>query len=330
MAPRIAVSVIIVTCRRLTELRRCLAALQTHLREPGIPPTEVLTVHAPGDDDAIAVVRAEFPFVRVIASTIRNLCVQRNLGARAAAGEVLVYLDDDAWPRPGWLQALFAAFADPVLQVGTGPVLFGDGRRQYGPMAVTRMVRPLALPDATPVPAGMSPTVPGCNLAVRRALLFAVGGFDEQLSIHFDDVDFCLRAFAACGRERRAFGWVEGASVHHEPAPGPFRRTRWDRDWRTVARDSIYLAFRHGDARRWWRIWWPLAIQLPKLLRFPAWLLLGRLGAAAFVRCTTRHLLGLVEGYRKGWSASPRLPLQPLPAPALTIPVEPPCATASR
>ncbi|MBK8095715.1 MAG: glycosyltransferase [Planctomycetes bacterium] len=313
MAPGVAMSVIVVTCQRLTELRRCLTALRAHLQEPGVPTTEVLTVHAPGDELAMAAVRSEFPFVRVIGSAIRNLCVQRNLGAQAAAGEVIVYLDDDAWPRPGWLQALAAAFVSARTQVATGPVLHEDGRRQYGPMAVTPLVRQLALPDGTAVPDGMAPTVPGCNFAVRRSMVFATGGFDEQLSIHSDDVDFCIRAFAAVGGDRAAFTWVPAAGIHHEPAPGPFRRTRWDRDWRTVARDSIYLAFRHGQARRWWRLGLPLLIQIPKLLRFPLWLLLGRLGPRAFGRCVLRHLIGLVEGYRKGWSTSPRLPLRPLP-----------------
>ena len=37
----------------------------------------------------------------------------RNAGARAADGEVIVFIDDDALPRSGWLPALLACFREP-------------------------------------------------------------------------------------------------------------------------------------------------------------------------------------------------------------------------
>ncbi len=45
---------------------------------------------------------------------------QKNHGAGEAAGGILVFLDSDAVPEPGWLEALLAPFADPAIDVVAG------------------------------------------------------------------------------------------------------------------------------------------------------------------------------------------------------------------
>jgi len=45
---------------------------------------------------------------------------QKNHGAGKAAGGILVFLDSDAIPEPGWLEALLAPFADPAIEVVAG------------------------------------------------------------------------------------------------------------------------------------------------------------------------------------------------------------------
>ena len=44
----------------------------------------------------------------------------KNHGARAARGSIVVFLDSDAVPEPGWLGALLAPFDDPAVQVVAG------------------------------------------------------------------------------------------------------------------------------------------------------------------------------------------------------------------
>lgn len=44
----------------------------------------------------------------------------KNHGAQAAAGSVVVFLDSDAVPEPGWLPALLEPFTDPAVQVVAG------------------------------------------------------------------------------------------------------------------------------------------------------------------------------------------------------------------
>lgn len=312
------VSVVVITADRLVDLRRCLGELERHLREPGAPAAEVVTVHAPDDDDALAMVRREFPWVQAHRAERRGIGHQRNLGARLARGEVITYLDDDAWPRPGWLTAVAAAFADERVVAASGPVLRGDGSRQFGRLAASALGRIVAVADDGATPRRMSPTFSGCNLSLRRSALFAAGGFDENLVYQPDDMDVCWRLFARAGRRAEAFVFCEAITVHHESSPGPYRRTLQDRDWFTVARDTVYFAFRHGG--RWRAVLGAGVIQLPKLARFARWFATGRLGPLPFVRCAAKLLLGIAAGYGKGLCRAPVLPLEPRPAAVGTLP----------
>lgn len=310
-----SVSILIPTWRRLTELTRCLRALRDEVVGHGH--AEVVTIHAPGDEATEAAIVAEHSaWVDVQRASQRNLSLQRNHGARGARGDVVVYLDDDAWPQPGWLTALLTPLVDTRIAGVGGRVVRGDGSLQYGGMAVTPSGRPFVLADDAEPPAGAARTLPGGNLAVRRDVLFALGGFDENIAYHFDDVDFSLRLAAAGHRAV----YRRDATVYHEPAPGPHRRTFWDRDWRTIATNSIYLALRHTPATRRGRLLTPALLQVPKTARFFVWLCTGKLRPFAFARAVAGQWTGVVAGYRKGRTQAPRLPLH-TPTPA-TLPTE--------
>ena len=305
------VSIVVVTSDRLVDLRRCLTALHEHTRGPGLPASEILTVHAPHDHAAMAMVRHEFPEVTVHVAAARHISQQRNLGARMAKGVVLAYIDDDAWPHTGWLRELTEAFTDPRVVAASGPVRRGDGSFQCERLMSSPIGRLLPRRSDQPLTRGFSPSFSGCNLALRRSALFACGGFDENLSYQPDDMDVCGRLFARVGRDEAAFRYCPGAVVTHESSPGPYRRTLEDRAWYVVARDNVYYAFRHGGLLRG-AIGGGL-LQVPKLLRFGRWLLTGKLGPLAFVRCLGKHVAGTAAGYAKGLLRPAMLPLRPLP-----------------
>jgi GT2 family glycosyltransferase len=291
-------SVVIVTCARPEELARCLDALSQHATRHDV---DVTTVHAPGDHTSVALVRERFPQVRVVETERRNISHQRNAGAATADGDVLVYLDDDAWPAGGWLDALGDAFAaEPDLAEAGGPVLEPDGRLQMGPTAISRFARTRTVRGPDHVPGGHVFQITGCNMAIRADALRDVGGFDETYAYHLDDSDVALRL--ADGGHR--IGWVPEARVHHDKAPGPHRRTPYDRDWWSVARNDVVFAFRHVRGGRWRLAFAPWALQVGRLLRMTGWMLTGRLGVAAFVRCKCHLLAGTWAGYRAALSGS--------------------------
>src|SRR5919201_5934053 len=104
------VSVLIVSWCRPEYVRACLA----HLTELTARPDEVVVVDASGDDRTAAVVN-DFPAVVRIpfAGGAGHLTRSRNVGLLHVSGDVIAFIDDDAYVRDGWLTAMLAAFADP-------------------------------------------------------------------------------------------------------------------------------------------------------------------------------------------------------------------------
>jgi GT2 family glycosyltransferase len=127
--------------------------------------------------------------VRLISTENRGLSSARNTGMRAATGEIVAYIDDDAYPDPHWLHYL----ADMFLRtdhVGVGgPNLPPPGD---GPLAEC-----VACAPGGPVHVLLTDTlaehVPGCNMAFRKSALQTIDGFDVRYRVAGDDVDLCWR-----------------------------------------------------------------------------------------------------------------------------------------
>jgi glycosyltransferase involved in cell wall biosynthesis len=170
-----AASVILCTRDRPAEVSECVAACTAHgvLADGG----EIVVV-----DNGVTPLQIELPGVRVVREPIAGLSRARNAGARVAANDLLVYLDDDARPAPGWIESLRDAFCDPRVVIAGGPIypLWPAERPAGWPAAgLESFFGGLSLGDADfefPGRAG----VYGGNWGVRRAILDAVGGFDVQ------------------------------------------------------------------------------------------------------------------------------------------------------
>ncbi|PYO89494.1 MAG: glycosyl transferase, partial [Gemmatimonadetes bacterium] len=160
------------------------------------PNYEVIVVDD-GSRDATATIARQYD-CRLIRTPNRGLAHARNAGLGAANGEIVAYIDDDAYPDPHWLRYLAATFMSTHHAGVGGPNIAppGDGwiaecvaRAPGGPQHVL-------LSDEE------AEHIPGCNMAFRRTCLEAIGGFDPQFRTAGDDVDVCWRL-----QER---GWTLG------------------------------------------------------------------------------------------------------------------------
>ena len=115
-----SVSVVVPTCDRPDDLRRCLTALQAQMSPRRV---EIVVVdNRPGGGRSAAVVR-EFPNVVFVEEPRPGLSYARNAGFAAATGDILIAIDDDVTVPAGWLERLVRPFRRPEVMAVTGHVL---------------------------------------------------------------------------------------------------------------------------------------------------------------------------------------------------------------
>ena len=114
------VSIIVPTCDRPEDLRRCLRSLVEQRTRHQL---EILVVdNRPAIGTASDVVR-EFPTVRLVREQRPGLSYARNAGIAQASGAIIVATDDDVVAPAGWIEKLVAPFARPEVTAVTGHVL---------------------------------------------------------------------------------------------------------------------------------------------------------------------------------------------------------------
>jgi len=169
------------------------------------PNFEVVVVDD-GSTDATAAIAASYN-CRLISTENSGLSSSRNTGLRAATGEIVAYLDDDAVPDPNWLHYLAAAFRRTNHAAIGGPNIAPPQQNivadcvDKAPGCATHVL----LTDE------VAEHIPGCNMAVRKNCLEAVGGFDAVFRSAGDDVDLCWRL----QQKGWTLGFCPGAMVWH-------------------------------------------------------------------------------------------------------------------
>jgi GT2 family glycosyltransferase len=166
---------------------RTLAECCAGLRALDYPNYEVIVVDD-GSTDTTASIARQYGY-RVISTENRGLSSARNTGLAAASGEIVAYLDDDAYPDPHWLTYLAIAFQTTAHAGLGGPNIAppGDG------VIADCVANAPGGPVHVLVGDQEAEHIPGCNMAFRKAQLQAIGGFDPQFRVAGDDVDVCWR-----------------------------------------------------------------------------------------------------------------------------------------
>jgi glycosyltransferase involved in cell wall biosynthesis len=238
------VSVVISTLDRAEGLAQTLDALryQTH------DALEVVVVDGPSTDHTPAVL-ASYPDVKVDACPAANLSMSRNIGIRAASGDIVAFIDDDAIPEFGWIEDLVAGYtSDDIAGVG-GVVLDHTGAGlQYRFSASNRLGDVVQsdtdeMNDWCTPGAWQFPYLQGTNASFRRDALAEIGLFDETFDYFLDETDVCCRLVDSGYRIRS----IDGAAVHHKFLPSTVRNEhRAVRHWFPVMKNRLYFGLRHA------------------------------------------------------------------------------------
>lgn len=197
--PRI--SVVVCSYNGARTIRECFEGLL----KLDYPDFEVIVVND-GSTDETAAIAQGYGF-RVISTENRGLGSARNAGLKAATGEIVAYIDDDAYPDPHWLTYLAASFLNSNHAGIGGPNLSPPGDGVIADCVANAPGNPVhvLLSDRE------AEHIAGCNMAFRKSTLEAIGGFDPQFRVAGDDVDICWSL------QQRGFtlGFSPAAQVWH-------------------------------------------------------------------------------------------------------------------
>ena len=109
---------------------------------------------------------------------------KRDDGAKMARGEILAFIDDDAYPTKDWLKELVKHFTQPIVAAVGGPGVTPDGANWQEAVSGWVSASPLgAGPYNYRFLPGRQRSVddyPSMNLSVRKSDFIAVGGFDSN------------------------------------------------------------------------------------------------------------------------------------------------------
>jgi glycosyltransferase involved in cell wall biosynthesis/GT2 family glycosyltransferase/tetratricopeptide (TPR) repeat protein len=225
---------------------------------------ELIVVHSQPEEAPIAGAKS------LLVDEDAGLAARWNAGARAAAGELLVFASAGAAPLPGWLEALVQAHRSrPDTGAVGSKVIAPDGTVEHAGLALGPDRIPYRLYQGETATAPhvnrprIMPAVAAEGMVIARARFVEVGGFDETLGEDLTDADLCLRLRA------RGFPIIYSPAAvlrsHLRSVPGTrslFRRsarefaTRWSPT--TFRSDEVVCRADGCDANSEWNRAWRL------------------------------------------------------------------------
>ena len=181
------VSVVVCCYNSAVTLDECLSSLARLT----YPDYEVIVIDD-GSRDQTALI-AEQHNVKIVRVVNGGLSQARNIGIKAARGEIVAFIDSDAFADPDWLFYAVTALEEHGASAVGGPNL---SPAQDGFIAQCVDQAP-GNPTCVLVDNEHAEHIPGCNMAFRKNAFDAVGLFDARHRAAGDDVDLCWRLLVA-------------------------------------------------------------------------------------------------------------------------------------
>jgi GT2 family glycosyltransferase len=198
------VEIVIPTRDRADLLRPCLESIRELTDYPNY---SITILDNDSVEDATKSLFAESGARVVPAPGPFNYAKIMNIGFRAAQAEFVLTLNNDTRiTDPHWLRGLVELAAQPGVAVSGCRLVFDEDHAQHEGIALACGVPAANLAFGSPglrvLGGDMRSTrdvsaVTGACCVIRRSAWEAVGGYDEEFAVAYNDVDFCIRVHQA-------------------------------------------------------------------------------------------------------------------------------------
>lgn len=253
-------SVVVVSWNTSALLRECLASIGVHLKAID---HEIVVVDNASSDDSADMVATGFPSVHLLRNPDnRGFGVANNQGMLKAKGRWLLLLNSDAALTDGSVAALVSRVRDdPRVGLAHCRLRLPDGRLQHSvyrfPSLRLALLEDLGLRKLMPsrragellLGAYWDYTaerdvdwVAGAFMLLPREVFVITGGFDEQLFMYGEDLEWCHRI--------RTYGWTirffpQAELLHRDHASADLRFGS-EREALCELRRQDFYVFQHG------------------------------------------------------------------------------------
>lgn len=166
--------------------------LLTELRKQSIQSFELIVVidgSVDGTADAIKNEEAHFEHLKIINQANKGRAGSRNTGAKIAATNILLFIDDDMVPSPTLVADHLGAQATHDIVVGTLAAINEDANEEIMAFSRYKNEQMNAEIFAESNDKSTIPYITANNFSIKKDLFIAVGAFDERLN---DAEDFEL------------------------------------------------------------------------------------------------------------------------------------------
>lgn len=195
-------TVVVAAYNAASTLGECLSSL----RELNYPDYETIVVDDGSTDSTSEIANRDG--VRTIRVEHKGLAAARNAGVDAASGEVVAFIDADARADRDWLYHLVETIKRRDAAAAAGPNFAPDPQSARA----AAMAAAPGLPREVRASDDRLAQLCGCNMAITKAALLKIGGFDPMFTAAGDDVDLSWRLAAT----KETLAYAPGAVVIHE------------------------------------------------------------------------------------------------------------------
>jgi len=225
-------SVTVVVCAYTLERWDALSRAIDSALDQSTPPDEVLVV-IDHNDELLERATAAFDRATVLANRgAKGLSGARNTGVAAASGDVIVFLDDDAFADHDWLEALLVPLGDDAV-AGSGGWIVPEWTAEPAAWFPETYYWILGCSYAGLPESGATIRNPiGASMSIRRRVFDEVGGFTSgigrigKVPLGCEETELCIRYTAVHPDQR--FVLTHDAVVHHLV---PASRLTWHYFW---------------------------------------------------------------------------------------------------
>ena len=158
---------------------------------------EIIVADGRSTDNTLSLIKNKYPKVICLDNAFRKASAGRNLGIKAATGDIIAFTDGDCLVDENWIKNIRKAFENEDIDGIGGKVLnakAGNKYEEYWGNLAWNLI--MSFPDQPYYVSEkkLNDAFVTANCAYKKSLLQEMGGFDDFFGNNAEDIDLCWRA----------------------------------------------------------------------------------------------------------------------------------------